>query len=191
MPDMVTGVLGVVLAGGRSSRMGRDKAAIEFGGAALVERAVSILRPVFDEVLVAGGSTATPSVPVLADRVRGGGPLAGLDAAYAASEGRAIFLLAVDMPFVDSDMVRCLVEPQPDDHCATVALSDGNVQPLCSVYGAKLAAVVRQHLDSDDRSMARFVSAIHRVRYVEIGGAVAVNINTHEDLKKARRRLSS
>ncbi|NHZ70828.1 MAG: NTP transferase domain-containing protein [Proteobacteria bacterium] len=152
-----------------------------------VERAIAVLRSVFDDVVVAGESTVTPSVPVLSDRVPGCGPLSGLDAAYAAAEGRAVFVLALDMPFISPPTVRSLIDPRPDPTGATIARSDGRIQPLCGIYGSDLAERARSSITSSDRSMAAFLDGIGGVRYVEVDPRSTMNINSVVDLDAAMK----
>lgn len=185
MVEMETDILGVVLAGGKSSRMGTDKAAIEFDGATFVERAVSVLASVFAEVVVAGVSSVAPTVHVLPDRLPGHGPLAGLDAAFSYAGGRSVFVLALDMPFVSSSTVHALIDPRPDAMGATIAKSEGRVQPLCGIYGSGLAERVRDIVGSGDRSMARLLDALDDVRWVEVDARSTMNINSVEDLEAA------
>ncbi|MFQ5350670.1 MAG: molybdenum cofactor guanylyltransferase, partial [Thermoanaerobaculia bacterium] len=103
-------ILGVVLAGGASRRMGRDKAALPWSGSTLAHRAAADLAEVCGEVVIAGpDDLARTDVGTVADLFPGSGPLAGLHAGLERAAGRAIFALACDMPFVDAELVRHLV----------------------------------------------------------------------------------
>src|SRR5207248_20297 len=108
--DLIIDVTGCVLAGGRSSRMGRDKATLDFGGRTLAARQVERLRAIFERVIASANDPApfaALGVPVVADR-GGAGPLAGIAAALAGAETERIFCCAVDMPFVAAPLVRHL-----------------------------------------------------------------------------------
>jgi len=191
MDTMTTDAVGVVLAGGRSSRMGRDKAAIAFGGVSLLHRVVAVLSEVFDTVLVAGESTVDVDVDVdtVVDRIPNGGPLSGLDAAYHAAAGQSLFLLAVDLPFVDADVIRRIIGSGVDPHGVRVPVTRGRLQPLCALYGSDLGDVVREHLESDDRSMFGFIASIENVELVDMGPDAFENVNTSEQLALALRRF--
>ncbi len=168
--------------------MGSDKAAIEIGGVSLLERAVELLSGVFDTVAVSGGQSAPAGSMLLTDRIAGGGPLAGLDAAYRLGTGRAVFLMAVDMPFLDAETVRHVAEPPIGANEARVAVSNGRRQPLCAVYGGGLGALVEEHLEGEDRSMARLLSGVEKIELVDVGEHAMTNVNTVEDLDEVIRR---
>ncbi len=119
----VVGVVGVVLAGGQSRRMGRDKALLRLeDGRTLLERTVRVLRTVgLDNVLLSVSSPeralalreAAPAVaalPVVADDAPGRGPLGGLVAALRARPGHAVLLVACDLPHLDSHALRLVVD---------------------------------------------------------------------------------
>jgi molybdenum cofactor guanylyltransferase len=165
---MITDIVGVVVVGGKSSRMGRDKASVRFGGVSLLERTVAVLSEVFDTVLVAGESAARVEVERVTDVIAHGGPLSGLDAVYERAE------------IVGSGAVPL---------SARVPVTHGRLQPLCALYGADLGGLVRERLESDDRSMFGFISSIEEVDLLEMDPAVFDNVNTPEDLASALKRF--
>lgn len=184
---MISDVLGVVLAGGKSRRMGRDKSAIEIGGVSMLSRAVDSLSEVFDSVVIAGDSTV--DIATVVDVIPHGGPLSGLDAVYRDSGGRALFVLAVDLPFVDAEIIRVVVGSGVASHGAKVPVTHGRMQPLCGLYGSELGGLVREHLESDDRSMFGFIASIEQVELVEMDPAAFENVNTAEELASAIKRF--
>lgn len=100
---------GFVLAGGRSSRMGSDKALIELGGQALVARALEILREAGLTASIAGARTALGDyAPVIEDA--GLGPLSGICAALASTSAELVVFTSVDLPFLPSGLVSALVK---------------------------------------------------------------------------------
>ena len=104
---------GVILAGGRSSRMGTDKALIEFDGEPLGERVLRMLRAACDPILVASGDgrrLGSLGVPQVADVVAEAGPLGGIVAGLEAAETDLVAVVAVDMPFASAEVLRLLAE---------------------------------------------------------------------------------
>ena len=104
-----TTVVGAVLAGGQSRRMGRDKAMLDWDGRSLLMRAVKVLESVFDEVLVVAPRDRgyeDLGVQVVPDIRPGLGPLGGLHTALVHGRGKPLFILACDMPHVTDDLVR-------------------------------------------------------------------------------------
>jgi len=102
--------MGFVLAGGRSSRMGVDKALLEFDGQPLVAHALRILREAGLPVRIAGARSALDGfAPVVEDREVDRGPLAGICAALAATPARFAVFISVDMPFLPPSLLRYLL----------------------------------------------------------------------------------
>src|SRR5215475_1152431 len=108
---------GVVLCGGRSSRMGRAKAWLPFGSELMLQRVVRIVREVVEPVVVVAAPgqdvpPLPPEVEIVRDEVEGRGPLAGLAAGLAALEGKAdaVYLSSCDVPFLRAEFVRRVVE---------------------------------------------------------------------------------
>ncbi|WP_090353354.1 molybdenum cofactor guanylyltransferase [Mycolicibacterium fluoranthenivorans] len=179
----------VVLAGGASRRMGRDKATLEFGGQTLVERVVAVVSqrcsPVF---VIAAPGQALPalSADILRDEVRGVGPLLatarGLRAAADAGAQRA-FVCAVDMPYLSTDLIDALVA-QPT--VADVVLPwDGRDHYLAGVYRTGLADTAARLVAAGERSMRALVDGTagvdtHRVVLDE--QRALTNVNTAADL---------
>lgn len=136
---------GIVLCGGRSSRMGRAKALLPWFGRPMVEHVVGILRPVVDEVIVVGSpSLELPPLParVVVDREPGGGPLAGLREGLGATEAGLAFVTSTDAPFLGAAFVESLFEI---GHAAA-PVAEGHVQVLCAVYPGAAAARADQLL---------------------------------------------
>src|SRR3954451_11022750 len=142
---------GVVLAGGRSVRMGRPKATLEWHGSTLVRRLASLRARAFDGpvVVVRAPGQALPELPfeVVEDARRGQGPLQGIAAGLAALRGRAevAFVTAVDAPDLDPAFVRRVVGAIADGDAA-VPLAGGVPQPLAAAYRVELASTAERLL---------------------------------------------
>lgn len=186
---------GCVLAGGKSSRMGRDKAALEVDGQTLAARAVGRLRGIFERVIVAANDPrpfAGLDVEVVPDRL-GEGPLAGIAAALAAAATEHTFCCAVDMPFIEPSLVRhlCALAPGHDVVCAPG-------EPLLAVYSARCRAPFEAALAAGrfklDAAFSDHSSGL-RVRAVDAGevarhdpgGRSFVNVNTPEEFSRVKR----
>lgn len=135
--------VGVVLAGGASSRMGRDKALLVLDGETLVARAARKLAAVAGEVLIADrGRGYLPGYPSVEDGP-GEGPAAGLLGAAGARPGRALLALACDLPEVPEALLARLAAGGGFDW--VVPESERGLEPLCALYGpAALAALARR-----------------------------------------------
>jgi molybdopterin-guanine dinucleotide biosynthesis protein A len=196
-----------ILIGGRSSRLGTDKAFVRFGGMTLAERAVDVTRRGLSlerVTMVAGSSTRfaidalATNVPFIFDLYEDRGPLGGFHAALAYAQTAWIFVLACDYPFVSPEMIGLLAAKIDDRFGAVVPeQKDGRMQPLCAFYKvAKARPIVEDILQRPRVSppMHEIVTELDPriVKFDEYehlagSGDLFVNINTSEDLKNAKR----
>jgi len=138
-------VSAAILAGGRAARFGgRDKSALVVDGRTILERQLSMLATLTEDVMIVGsGRGAEPSAPpavvdrhavrFVADAVPGCGPLGGLHAALSAAHGDAVLLIACDMPFVAGPFAAYLLSLAPDA-AIVVPRTERGYHPLCAVY---------------------------------------------------------
>jgi len=127
-------VCAFILAGGKSSRMGQDKAFVELDGQTLLQSAKDKATKVASSVTVVGPREKFGS-DALEDVFRNCGPLAGIHAALASSSCELNLILAVDMPRVDPGFLRMLLEQAAASGAiVTVPRTSDGFQPLCAVY---------------------------------------------------------
>jgi molybdopterin-guanine dinucleotide biosynthesis protein A len=127
----------VILAGGKSSRMGRDKAWLEVEGMPLLARQVKLVREMgAAEIFISGRPEKDYSefgCPVLQDKFAGAGPLAGIERALAATSSSLLLVLAVDLPAMKAGFLRRLAATCTDHYGAIPRLA-GNIEPLAAFY---------------------------------------------------------
>ena len=176
-----------MLAGGRSSRMGRDKALLEWDGETLIELALRKLRTVCSEVAIAGGGTELARFGrVIPDETPGCGPLGGIVAALEQSAYEWNLFLAVDMPFVPEEALRSLVAAAGGTDLVVLAQADGYVQPLCGMYSRRALPGLRRELEAGRLKLKDAASATGSCAYVQIGTeAWFRNLNTPDDFRSA------
>jgi molybdenum cofactor guanylyltransferase len=170
---------GVVLCGGRSSRMGRPKAWLPFGGEVMLARVVRLLgEAVAPLVVVAAPGQDVPPLPpgveVVRDPERDRGPLQGLAAGLEALRGRAAaaYLSSCDVPFLRPAFVRRMIDLL-GEHQACVPRVEGFLHPLAAVYRVEVAAVAARLL-AEDRLRPTFLFDAVPTRVVaaeELAGA--------------------
>jgi molybdenum cofactor guanylyltransferase len=151
-------MVGFVVAGGRSLRMGRDKALLEWEGGTLLDHAIDRLRAVCGEVRILGGSArryADRGLPVDVDEAPGEGPLAGLATALAAAAPRPALLLGIDMPFVTAALLA-RIRDDVTGWDAVVPQHDAGTEPLCAAYAPDCLGPVRGALAAGERRMTSF-----------------------------------
>jgi molybdopterin-guanine dinucleotide biosynthesis protein A len=137
---------GFVLAGGRSTRMGRDKALLRVAGQSLVERALNKLRslPLAAPPRIAGAASYLSNHAALIDDLHPGcGPLSGIEAALAASTKPLNVVLSVDIPLLPARFLDwMLLRAETTGALATIPLIAGRPQPLCAVYRRELLSPI-------------------------------------------------
>lgn len=188
-----TRATGVILAGGRSRRMGTDKALLRLGNDTLLEHGIHTLETAVRDVVIAGGEAdryAIAGIPCLADAIADCGPLGGVLAALESSEAPAVLVLACDLPFITPSLMRMLLVTDP---AAPIVIprSGSVVQPLCGRYGTSLRIALRSFLLQGGRQVMEFVSTCqHAYLDIESGHplyqpSLLTNINFRDDLERA------
>lgn len=180
---------GFVLAGGRSSRMGRDKALLPWKGSTLVE---SVAREVFiaaGNVTVIGSPELYGNVgfPVIPDRIDGCGPLGGLYTALSVTTADWNVLVACDMPAVTHQLLEeLLAGAEGSGADALVPETPVGLEPLCAVYHARLLPSVESAIQSKLLKMHDFISTIQACRWPVSHAGFFRNLNTPEQLGEAQ-----
>jgi molybdopterin-guanine dinucleotide biosynthesis protein A len=179
----------VILAGGRSLRMGHDKATLPAGDGTLIEHLARRLAPVVDETIIAGGSVGPPfdGARLVADAQPGLGPLSGMLAGLAAAKRRHVWVVACDLPDVEPAMGGLLLA-LAGDYEAVVPSPDHEVEGVCALYLRELAPRIEALLEAGqrsinsllDRSMVRYVAS-DELRAVDPELRSFRNINTPAD----------
>lgn len=148
-----------VLAGGQSTRMGRDKALLTVGGLPLIEHALNKLRSLGFSPRIAGSRPDLARfAPVVTDSYPQQGPLGGIEAALAASDAEQNLFLPVDLPWLPIEFLRWMADRVGlTNALATVPRLQGLPQPLCAVYSRAMLPHVQAALASGDAKVMRAV----------------------------------
>jgi len=147
----------VVLAGGESRRMGRDKLMLEICGAPLLETVVKRFRGEFDELYVSvadAGKYPEIAERKLVDIRSGAGPISGLHAALAAVQGDGAFLVAADLPYSSPAVAKRIIELCGEKEACVIKLPDGRIEPLFGYYKKSLLQLCEEAIDSGDYRMS-------------------------------------
>ncbi|MBZ5680172.1 MAG: molybdenum cofactor guanylyltransferase [Acidobacteriia bacterium] len=195
MSDSPPDVAAFVLAGGKSTRMGTDKAFVAFDGRSLLARALDLARSVTPDVYIVGDSAKFSAfAPVVEDLYRDCGPLAGIHAALRTSTKELNLILAVDVPFVSLALLHYLIRRAQDSSAAvTVPRAGGGWQPLCAVYRREFADAAQSALQRGDYKIDALFDTV-KVQVIEeeeLTGAgfsprIFRNLNTKEELEAAK-----
>lgn len=194
-----------ILIGGRSSRLGQDKAFLEFEGRSLAARALDTVRnsgiaekPTF----VAGSQTQfaiqaiSLDAPFIFDLVPGRGPLGGLHAVLAYARTPWVFLLACDYPYVTPEIIWLLAKNISEEYGAVIPQqADGRLQPLCGFYRVETAKEPVEEMISRPRvpppmheiaeGLDPRIVGYEEYSHLPDADRIFVNINTMDDLQQA------
>lgn len=187
----MTAVAGILLTGGASRRLGRDKATVVVGGRTLAVRAAGTLRAVCRPVVEVGPGVS--GLPAAREDPPGRGPLAALvagrEALAAAGWDGPVLLLAVDLPRVGPPLLDLLTRVAPGA-AAAVPVHGGARQACCARYGPAALAAARDALDAGERSLRAVLAAVATVEVPEgewraVAGADAFeDVDTPADLDR-------
>jgi molybdenum cofactor guanylyltransferase len=187
-----------ILAGGKSTRMGTDKAFVDYEGRTLLARALDLARSVASRVSIVGTEEKFAAfAPVVEDVFRDCGPLGGIHAALLGSSTELNLMLAVDMPFVSQAFLKYLITQaqHAPDAVVVVPRSDGRRQPLCAIYRREFAAIAERALQARQNRIDRLFDEVQTrvIEQEELEGAgfspsLFRNLNTPEELEAERRR---
>ena len=183
---------GFVVAGGRSARMGQDKAMLLFSGQTLLDHAITKLRAVTDHVFVLCGPTRRYEecgVPVIEDAICGAGPAGGLYSALASAQARGhlhALWLAVDLPLVPVSVLTSLVDPLGDADVA-MARTDTGLEPLCAAFRTTPCLTAVRHAILRGRLKLTDALAGLNLHEAEADATLFANINSPAEYNRLAR----
>ena len=189
------GLKAYILAGGRGARLSPDKGFLTVGGAPIIERVRAAAAPLVDEVVLVGDPAPLQrlGLRVITEADEGGGPLAALCAALVDAEPDDALVLPWDAPFVSTAMLAFLRD-QRGSVGAVVPRRGELIEPLCAVYGPECLEPAQEAFAAGRRRTVSFYEQI-AVRWIteeELApfgdwDRLFLNVNTAEDLERARR----
>lgn len=186
---------GLVLAGGESRRMGRDKAALQIHGRSQVDWGFELLSRHCERVFVSVRPAQLDDpmrtrLPAIVDRHEGAGPIAGIAAAQAAHPQAAWLVVACDLPFLGDETLAALIAAR-GAHPVTAFRSshDGLPEPLCAIYEPSTQAGILEAIDSGKNCPRKFIIRSGVPLLEQPDPAALDNVNTPDDLARAQDRL--
>ena len=194
----------IILAGGRSSRMGSPKAQLKFGGQTILERIISELRTSFDDIiivaapsgLVGGSASDQRNLTIVRDEREYQGPLSALASGLRTIRNDAAFVCSCDLPLLNSHVAQSLCA-MLDKQDAVIPEIAGLAQPLHAVYRNRCVAPIDAMVARGERRLTRIVDSlsVRRVDETELRSIDPelhsfLNVNTPEDYQRALRLLS-
>jgi len=187
---------GLVLTGGRSKRMQRDKAVLEYAGRSQLERAMTLLEPLVERCFVSTradqqNDAQRAAYAQIIDQLDDIGPMAGLHAALHSHPRAAWLVLACDLPFLDAATLQQLIAARAPHRLASALRSshDGKPEPLCAIYEPASRATIDAWIAADQRCPRKFLAQAD-VQLLTLNNARALdNVNTADEYQQASQRL--
>jgi len=192
----VTSIYGLVLAGGASTRMQRDKAALMYQGKTQLDRAVEVLSRYLDRVFVSvrADQTSDPTRapwPMIVDSVPGSGPIAGIRSAFAARPNVSWLVLACDLPFFSETLIHPLIRARDAEGFATSfatayrSAHDGLPEPLCAIWEPSAAQALEDYQAAGGHCPRKFLIR-NGAHLLDLPDPRALdNVNTPEEYAQA------
>jgi molybdopterin-guanine dinucleotide biosynthesis protein A len=177
---------GFVLVGGKSSRMGQDKALLPYGGATLIQHIAAQVVAAAGQVALVGPPERYGFLgfPVIADSVPDFGPVAGIHAALQAPNSTWNLIVACDMPGVTAEFLRGMLDAaeQCGPGCLVPRGPSGRLQPLCAVYHRTCFAGIDQAIHANIRKVRDAIAGLRVHEWPVADDGWFRNLNTPEDL---------
>ena len=191
-----------ILAGGKSSRMGTDKALLEISGKPLAVRTAETVKPFVARVMLICDERRQTELglPVIADRWPGAGPLGAIATALLETTKAWALILACDLPYLNAKWIASLCEralaAPPDAFDALVPASANGLEPLCAMYRAAAGGVLSKAVENGTRKVTNGLALLKIQSIPEAqwsrfspNGKLFRNLNTWQDYLDARNDL--
>lgn len=185
----------LILAGGENKRFPVIKGFLEISGKRIIEKNIELLKGIFNKVII---STNNPElyfylgVLMVGDVVEYRGPMTGILSGLTIPEVSEVFVTACDMPFINTMLIKYIVDKWEKEYDAVIPIFDDKPQPLLGIYSKRIAKSMEQSIKNGERSLRRFLQGINvlyineeEVRNIDPEGRSAfININTIEGFQK-------
>ena len=182
-------ITAIILAGGKSKRMGTDKSLLEFNGETLLEHSVKICNPYFNPLLISSGNPEhqIPGCKLIPDIIPDCGPLGGLYSCLKNSETDWNFVLSVDAIFVEPAFISYMIS-EADDYDAVIPVHENGIEPLIGLYRKSSCRIFEEQVNTGNYKMHDLLEKLN-VNYIDAQNWVNRypyifrNLNHREDFR--------
>ena len=184
---------GIILAGGKSSRMGTDKGLIELNGKKMVQYLIDVFKSLGLPVIIVANNVEYGSFEAkfVQDRIKDHGPLAGIATGLFYSSTEKNVILSCDTPFITSELISFLLE-ESENETITITKSFDRLHPLIGVYSKSCLPIIEQELDKNNLRLRDLCDKVN-AKTVDVSNNdqfnspdLFKNINTKEELEKLK-----
>ncbi|MFA5417100.1 MAG: molybdenum cofactor guanylyltransferase [Bacteroidales bacterium] len=185
-------ITGIVLSGGKSRRMGKEKGLCHFRGKALITYAIDILKPLCRELIISANNKIDQyellDYPVISDEIPDAGPIGGLYSCLKQSQSDINLVISCDTPFVTIEVYQELLKYSNDYQAVVPIHENGFIEPLTACYHLSCVSVIQQQLETGNYKMMDLLDELN-TKYVRFESAMEGlkaslfhNLNSPEDL---------
>ena len=176
-----------ILVGGKSSRMGSNKAFLELKGKTFIELQIELLREIFDDIFISANTSSEYeylNLSIFKDVYPGKGPLGGIYTSLINSSSLHTFMLACDMPFIGSELINHLKD-LTKEYDVVIPKSEKGLEPLHAFYSKKCIDPIKRSLEEDNLRITSFFPHVN-VKIVELD-----NLNLSDCFKNSIKNLNT
>lgn len=183
-----TNITGIILSGGKSSRMGTDKGLILYKDRALIEYPLQYLKPYCNEVMISANSEGYKYLgyPVIADTIKNIGPIGGINSCFEKANNEKVFITACDIPEIDEKIIQSMIDKSLHTDVVFLNLSSGKIQSLPLILNKKIYPIIQSQIQKKQYALHNLISEC--IKTVGIRSQKVLieeepgNINTLNDL---------
>jgi len=186
---------GIIIAGGKNTRMGREKAFLDIGGERIIDRILSIYRDLFDEVIIVTNNPLAYGefdALIVTDLIPGKGALGGIYTGLFYSSSDHAFVAACDMPFLDKDFIREMMHHAETADIVVPRSPDG-LQPLHAIYARKYLPAIEKRIRANELKITGFygrkkteILPPEIITRFDPDHRMFVNVNTENELSQVQ-----
>ncbi len=176
----------IILAGGKSRRMGMDKSLIKIDGQPLIQKLYQEISPSFNEIIISSNEKEKYSflnLPVIEDEEKDRGPLMGIYSCLKATSNENNFVIACDIPNINSEFINNIIQESESFDALIPRHEDGKIEPLFAVYKKSLLPKIKEILDSGLNKISHLFEKCNTAYIKMDNSGWYFNLNTEKDLK--------
>ena len=195
----LSGITGIILAGGKSRRMGKEKGLIELNGKLLIQYAIEVLEPICETILISTNSHFYDFLPhqKIADEFPNSGPMGGIYSCLKASKTNQNLVLSCDMPFIKSDLLKDLIDNSNGFDVVVPWHGEQRFEPMCASYHKKVEPTFHEFILQKNYKIPDAFEQLKTNKYPITQSLpyyskdLFYNINSQEDLLVLNGKLKS
>ncbi|WP_372947445.1 molybdenum cofactor guanylyltransferase [Mariniphaga sp.] len=178
-------VTAIILAGGKSSRMGREKGLAGFNGKPLVQSAIDVCKQITSEIFISTGNAdySRFGFPLIPDNFREHGPIGGIEAGLTAAKTSGILVCPCDMPGISLEILKRILHQTEGKRAVVAASVQGKVFPVLGWYSKTALSVVQKQIEKGDFKLMALLNELQAETVVVADDEALLNINYPHDLK--------